>query len=157
MYMNVDRFEQIVADEFQNIPERFAQRIKNVALLLEDEPSAEVRREEGLGPGESLLGLYHGVPANGRGDFYSGVLPDTITLYRLPLLDEAQELQREGRANTEEAAVRLAIREMLWHEVGHYFGLSEPEVHERESSGTNRYKNGDAGHDDAAQASGGSV
>ena len=137
--MDANTFERIVAEEFRRIPARFARRIENVALLLEDEPSAEVLQEEGLRSGETLLGLYRGVPANDRGDFYSGVLPDTITLYRLPLLDEAHALLDGRRAPTFEEAVRFAIRETLWHEVGHYFGLSEPAVHEREEAGTNQF------------------
>lgn len=139
MGMDAKTFERLVAEESRKIPARFARRIENVALLIEDEPSAGVLREEGLGSDETLLGLYRGVPANDRGEFYSGVLPDTITLYRLPLLDEARALLDERRAPTFEEAVRLAIRETLWHEVGHYFGLSEPAVHEREEAGTNRF------------------
>jgi len=137
--MNNDDFERIVGEEFRKIPARFARRIENVALLLEDAPSEAVRREESLAPQETLLGLYRGVPANERGDFYSGVLPDTITLYRVPLLEEAKELLRTGRAQTEPEAVRLAVHETLWHEIGHYFGLAEQEVREREEAGTNRY------------------
>ena len=140
--MTESDFERIAAEEFDAVPERFRVRIKNVALLLEDEPSEETREEEGLGEGETLLGLYHGVPANVRGDFYSGVLPDTITLFRKPLLEEAELLLKEGRAENEAGAVRLAIRETLWHEIGHYFGMSEAEVHGREEDGTNGFRLG---------------
>ena len=132
-------FERIAAEEFNTVPPRFARRIQNVALLIEDEPSEEIRTAENLSPGETLLGLYHGIPASARGDFYSGVLPDTITLYRLPLLEEAEALLHEGRAESEEAAVRLAIRETLWHEIGHYFGMSEAQIHGREDEGTNAF------------------
>ena len=133
-------FEQIAAEEFAAVPARFKARIQNVALLLEDEPSEDLRRAEGLGEGETLLGLYHGVPASERGDSYSGVLPDTITLFRLPLLEEAALLRREGRAGSEQESVRLAVRETLWHEIGHYFGMSEAAVHGREEEGTNEFK-----------------
>ncbi len=137
--MEDSAFERIAAEEFAAVPERFRRLIQNVALLIEDEPSEDVRKEEGLGPGETLLGLYHGIPASARGDFYSGVLPDTITLYRLPLYEEARALRAEGRAKSKEEAVRLAVRETLWHEIGHYFGMSEEAVHAREEKGTNRY------------------
>lgn len=66
-------------------------------------------------------------------------MPDTITLYRTPRIKEAQELLHKGRAPTETEAVRLAVHETLWHEVGHYFGLAEQEVREREEAGTNHY------------------
>lgn len=137
--MDGPAFERIAAEEFAHIPERFKRLVRNVALLVEEAPSEEVRREEGLGPGETLLGLYHGIPASLRGEFYSGVLPDTITLYRLPLHEEAEALLAEGRAKSEEEALRLAVRETLWHEIGHYFGMSEEAVHAREDAGTNRY------------------
>ena len=135
-----ESFERIAAEEFNRIPERFMKRISNCALLIAEEPDEGIRKEEGLGPGETLLGLYHGVPNTERGDFYSGVLPDTITLFRLPLMDEAQALLEEGKAADEESALRLAIRETLWHEIGHYFGMSEAEVHEREEDGTNEFE-----------------
>jgi predicted Zn-dependent protease with MMP-like domain len=122
------------------MPERFARRVKNLAVLVEEEPSEEARREEGLAEGETLLGLYCGVPATERGDFYSGVLPDTITLYRLPLLEEAEALFEEKRAPDFRGALHLAVRETLWHEIGHYFGLGEAEVHAREVSGTNVFR-----------------
>ncbi len=134
--MTEREFEQIVEDEWQKVPGRFKQKVENVALLIEDDVSEEVRKEEGLEEGESLLGLYHGIPLTERGSEY-GVgmtLPDTITLYRLPILDEAEEMDRAFRD-----AVRIVVRETLWHEVGHYFGLPEHGVNEREEEGTNRF------------------
>ncbi|MBU6323689.1 MAG: metallopeptidase family protein [Patescibacteria group bacterium] len=137
--MTPEEFERIAADSFGRVPERFRARIKNVALLVEDRPDEETRKEEGLADDETLLGLYRGVPQTARGDFYSGVLPDTITLYRLPLLEEAEEVSREtGRPFPE--CVREAVEETVWHEVAHYFGMDEPEVDERERERTNRFK-----------------
>ncbi len=143
LYMNTcthERFEAIAAEEWGCIPERFSRKIENVALLIEDEPDAATRAEEGLGADETLLGLYHGIPASARGDFYSGVLPDTITLYYYPLLEEAEALLEERRTPSFEEAVRLAVRETLWHEVGHYFGMDERAVEAREDDGTNEFK-----------------
>ncbi len=68
------------------------------------------------------------------------MLPDTITLYRLPLLNEAQLLLEEHRADSFTEAVCLAVRETIWHEVGHYFGLPEEAVHAREAIGTNHFE-----------------
>lgn len=132
-------FEKVALEEFANVPERFMRRIKNVALLIEDEPDEEVRKLERLEAGETLLGLYRGVPATERGDFYSGVLPDTITLYRIPLLAEAEAILEDRKPHEYANAVRLAIRETLWHEIGHYFGMTEAEIHGREDSGTNQF------------------
>ncbi len=138
--MDGEAFEAIAREELQHVPPRFARRIRNVAVLIEDEPSPQVCKEEGLDPEETLLGLYRGVPATGRGEGYSGVIPDTITLYRLPLLEEAQALVEEGRAREMHEGVRLAIRETLWHELGHHFGLGEEAVHAREQAQTNHFR-----------------
>ncbi len=107
------------------LPEKFRAKIENVAILLEDEPNEQVRKEEGLGPHETLLGLYHGIPLDERGEGYGigATLPDTITIYKLPTLEEADH---------NVARVPQVIRETIWHEFGHYFGLDEDEVRRRE-------------------------
>lgn len=138
--MSPEDFELLVARAWNAMPERFRARVANVALLVEDEPSEAVRREEGLGPHDTLLGLYQGVNLLARGELYGvgGTVPDTITLYRLPLLTEAEHLARE-RDLPFEKAMEEAVRETLWHEVGHYFGLSEHAVRTREDEGTNAF------------------
>lgn len=132
--MTPETFEAIAAEEFARVPERFARLIENVALLVEDEPDRETREKEGLTAGETLLGLYRGIPATLRGSSYGvgATLPDTITLYRFPILAES--------GTDEPEAVRTAIRETLWHEIGHYFGMGEEAIHGRESKGTNEFR-----------------
>ena len=136
--MTREEFEQLVAEEFENaIPEKFRPHIKNVALLIEDEPSAEVRATERLGDNETLLGYYHGVPTPARGDWYGmgTTMPDTITLYQKPLESEAGECHSNILQNdrmTYEECLRRAIRETIWHEVAHHFGMDEHEVRRRE-------------------------
>jgi len=138
--MTQEVFEKIVVEEWKALPERFARLVNNVALLIEDEPSAELCLREGLGEGETLLGLYHGIPHTERGSEYGvgGVLPDTITLFRLPLLEEAGMLAKL-RGYSEGEAVRIAVRETLWHEIAHYFGMEEGEVATREDEGKNHF------------------
>ena len=123
--MNREEFEKLVHEGFLLIPEKFRERIKNVALLVEDEPSEKVRQKEGLGKEETLLGLYQGIPNTARGDTYGvgETLPDTITLYQVPIEDAARE---EGQD------VRTVIAETIWHEYAHYFGMNEDEVRFRE-------------------------
>jgi predicted Zn-dependent protease with MMP-like domain len=120
-----EAFEQLVAEGFLLLPEKFRGRIKNVALLVEDEPSAEVRAQEGLTEEETLLGLYQGIPNTVRGESYGvgPTLPDTITLYQLPIEEAARE---DG------VGVRTVIAETIWHEYAHYFGMDEDEVRFRE-------------------------
>ena len=132
--MHPEAFEQLVEEEFPNaVPEKFRDLIKNLAFIVEDEPSPEVRKLEELGVDETLLGYYRGIPATARGDWY-GVgmtLPDTITLYQIPIEAEAEfEMQQHGLVF--EAAVRKVIRETIWHEVAHHFGYDETQVRGRE-------------------------
>lgn len=136
MEMDMRAFEQCALGEWERVPARFKGLIDNVALLVEDEPSTELRLEEGLEEGETLLGLYSGIPLTHRGSDYGvgGTIPDTITLFRLPILEEASELDYEPRD-----AVRRVLRDTIWHEVGHYLGLEESDIHEREEEGTNHY------------------
>ena len=139
--MGEQAFRALAEAVWQELPERFLKHVKNVAVLVEDEPSEEVRIEEGLGEGETLLGLYHGVPNTARGSEYGvgPTLPDTITLYRLPILDEAQELTDTDK-NLFPEMVKKVVRETIWHEVGHYFGLDEEPINRREGEGTNRFE-----------------
>jgi predicted Zn-dependent protease with MMP-like domain len=138
--LNEDSFHRMVEEEWAHVPKKFQNRIENLALLIEDEPDADTREQEGLGQGETLLGLYKGIAVPERGEHYGvgTTLPDTITLYRLPLMEEAETLMQE-RGLEYEPALRAAIRETIWHEVGHYFGLDEHSVEQRESEGTNTF------------------
>jgi predicted Zn-dependent protease with MMP-like domain len=127
--MTLEEFGRLVAEEFPKaIEEKFHGKIKNVAFLVEDEPSLSLRHEEGLGPHETLLGHYRGIPHLVRGDSYGigATLPDTITLFRIPL--EMEAMQWGGG----EESLRRAVRETIWHEVAHYFGMDEREVRSRE-------------------------
>ena len=127
--MNHEEFEKLVAEEFPNaIPEKFRGKIKNVAFLVEDMPSAEVRQAERLGPNHTLLGYYRGIPHTARGDSYGvgNTLPDTITLYQTPIEIEATVLGG-GEEN-----IRKVVRDTIWHEVAHHFGMGEQEVRRRE-------------------------
>jgi len=136
LIMSEQEFEMIAVEEWKKVPLHFSRSVENVALLIEDEPDEDTRKEEGLEGEETLLGLYKGVPLSERGSEYGigGTLPDTITLYRIPLLDEASEMDRAFRD-----AVRIVVRETIWHELAHYFGLEEHEVNDREGEGTNRF------------------
>lgn len=123
--MTDEEFESSVQAGFLLIPEKFRERIRNVAILIEDEPSEEVRKQEGLSEDETLLGLYQGIPNTARGDSYGigPTMPDTITLFRVPIEEEAGGIQEE---------IRRVVAETIWHELAHYFGMDEDEVRLRE-------------------------
>ena len=123
--MTPERFEEAAAEAFEKIPEKFRKQMKNVALLVEDEPDAETLLAEGIEEGGTLLGLYRGIPNTERGAYYGvgPTLPDTITLYRLPIEEEAEY---SGKT------MEQVIYETLWHEIAHYFGFDEDAVREEE-------------------------
>ena len=123
--MSRPAFEKLVWEGIEALPEKFWKKIKNVAVLVEDEPSEDVRREERLANGETLFGLYRGIPATERGDLYGvgPTLPDTITIYRKPI---------EAEARGDPQKIRAIVADTVWHEYAHYFGLDEHEVKQRE-------------------------
>ena len=126
--MTNKNFEKLVADiGFSSVPERFRNKLENVALTVEDEPSKEVVKDVGLSLDETLLGLYIGIPHTERGESYGlgGALLDKIISYRLPTLEMA-----EG----EGISVRKVIEDTIWHEVAHHFGLDEYQVEEKEKN-----------------------
>ena len=120
-----EEFEKLIEEGYEQLPQWVREKIQNVAVLVEDEPSEEDRREQGLGDNETLLGLYKGVPLSVRGEEY-GVgmtLPDTITLYQIPIEEAAEE---------DAMPVEQVIAETIWHEFAHHFGMDEGEVRKRE-------------------------
>src|SRR3989344_5382158 len=123
--MNREDFEKLVGEGFERLPQWVRQRIKNVALLVEDEPSEEDRRLQGLSDDETLLGLYKGIPLSERGEQYGvgATMPDTITLYQQPIEDAAEEDGME---------IAQVVAETIWHEYAHHFGMDEHEVQKRE-------------------------
>jgi len=119
--MTQREFEKMTAEGFERLPEWVRAKIKNVALLIEEIPSEEDRELQGLAEDETLLGLYKGIPLSERGSHYSEsiVLPDTITLYRIPILEVVHE---DG------LDVRDVIADTIWHEFAHHFGIDEDGV-----------------------------
>ena len=128
--MNDTDFERLVAEGIDAIPERFLKQLENVAIVIADEPSDEQLRHNGITDGSTLLGLYEGIPLTERGDLYGVgiVLPDKITIFKLPILEEAQG---------DEMEIRKIVTETVWHEIAHYFGYDDEEIEVREDAGTN--------------------
>jgi predicted Zn-dependent protease with MMP-like domain len=116
-----NEFNNIVADAIDSVPERYQQRLENVAFIVEDLPTEDQRQKLNLRPGETLFGLYEGVPLPQRGGS-TKLLPDKITLFKLPLLRYS--------ADTEE--LRARVGKTVWHEVAHYFGLDHRRIHDLE-------------------------
>ncbi len=132
--MDID-FDELVAEGYAKLPAWVQKKIKNVALLIEDEPSAEDRAEQGLEGDETLLGLYKGIPLSQRGEQYGvgPTMPDTITLYRNPILDLADdEVGADAPDDVYVERVRQIVADTVWHEFAHHFGMDEAQVRSRE-------------------------
>lgn len=113
----------MVAQGVEVIPPRFRKRIKNVVFVVEDEPTREQRRKMRLRHDETLFGLYEGIPHTVRGAEYGGLaFPDKITIFKKPI---------EEAAKTAEDIHRI-VKDTMWHEVAHHFGLGERDVRTRE-------------------------
>ncbi|MFW6195657.1 MAG: metallopeptidase family protein [Chloroflexota bacterium] len=114
-----EEFEDLVARALEGLPERFLDRLDNVVIQVEDEPSRDQLEQQDMGPGMTLLGLYEGVPLTDRGN-YQPVLPDRITLFQLPI---------ERTCRTREEIVEQ-VRDTVVHEVAHYFGIDDDRLDE---------------------------
>ncbi|MFQ6038888.1 MAG: metallopeptidase family protein [Candidatus Aminicenantales bacterium] len=123
--MDRQRFEAVVEEALASLPEKFRAVIENLVVLVEDRPARKTREEMKLSPLSSLLGLYHGVPLKHRGPFYGNVPPDVIVIYREPI---------EALCSSEEE-VREKVREVVEHEIGHHFGLTDKDLKDIEVDG----------------------
>ncbi|MBI3328597.1 MAG: metallopeptidase family protein [Nitrospinae bacterium] len=113
-------FEKLVAEALDELPRRFRRHLRNIAVVVEREPSQELLEDMGLWPGGTLLGLYQGVPLPQRGLSYGNVLPDRITIFQKPI--EAMCRMRQE--------IKEAVKETVIHEIGHYFGLDDERLEE---------------------------
>ena len=83
--MNRGRFEQLVQEALTTIPRSFRRRMENLAVIVEDAPSADLLRELDIGPSDTLFGIYHGVPLPERSWDFGNRLPDQITIFQHPI------------------------------------------------------------------------
>ena len=116
--MTRERFTALVEEALRGIPRRFRDAMKNVVVVVEDEPSQELLDDLEMEPDDTLFGLYHGTPLTQRESTYGNTLPDRISIYQLPIEDACED----------EEDIRQCVAETVIHEFGHYFGLSEEEI-----------------------------
>jgi predicted Zn-dependent protease with MMP-like domain len=104
-------FEVLVSEALDLVPPELAALLDNVAIFVEDDaPSSDPH----------LLGLYEGIPLTERGQYYGGVLPDRITIYRNPTL---------GICDTVEDVVD-EVNITVVHEIAHHFGIDDARLHQ---------------------------
>ena len=120
--MTRERFTKLVEEALRDIPQQFRDAMRNVAVVVEDEPSPEVLEDLDMEPDDALFGLYHGTPLTQRDFNYGNTLPDRISIYQGPIEDACED----------EEDIRQCVAETVIHEFGHYFGLSEEEIEEIE-------------------------
>ncbi len=119
--MTREAFEQLTEEAIAAIPEKFREKLNNVAIIIEPVPTQEQLKQSHVPPGASLFGLYEGIPQTKRWN-YGQVLPDKITIFQQPI---------EWFAKTEDD-IRLLITDTVWHEIAHHFGMDEHEVRRAE-------------------------
>ena len=113
-----ERFEELVLAGLESLPEPFASHLDNVDITIEDWPRDD--QLEHLEHGSMLLGLYEGVPQTQRGNNYTWVMPDKITIFRKPILQMCAT----------EDAVAEQVRHTVIHEIAHHFGISDDRLRE---------------------------
>ena len=120
--MRRKRFERLVERALGNIPKRFRDEMENVAVVVDDQPPLELLKEMDIEPPDSLYGLYQGTPLAEREWAYGNTLPDRITIYQQPIVEDCED----------DDDIIECVAETVMHEFGHHFGMSEEEMDEVE-------------------------
>lgn len=111
-------FEKVLRQAIDDLPDLFRGAIRNVAIVVEDWPPDWLLEELEIPPEQTLYGFYHGIPLPERSVLDSGNLPDKISVYQGPLVEDFRDSEELARQ----------IRTTLLHEIGHYFGMDEEDL-----------------------------
>lgn len=115
-------FHKVVSAAIDKIPSKYQRHLQNVAFIVESEPTQQQRQNLGLKRFQTLFGLYEGVPLPSRGGT-TKLLPDKITIFKQPIEYASADLGQ----------LKEIVRNTLWHEVAHYFGLDHLRIDELEA------------------------
>jgi len=113
--MDRERFEHLVARAVKSLPEEFVIRLENIDVVVEDWPTLVQLARARLRRGQTMLGLYEGVPLTKRGEHYGLVPPDKITIFQKPI-------EAKGRHDAE---ITAEIQRVVQHEIAHHFGIGD--------------------------------
>jgi len=113
-------FEQLVNDAIRELPEEFREKLKNVAIIVDDYPSKDLIKQMELSPDDTLFGLYEGVPLTERGFFAEPLHPDRILIFQRSIEEECDSLEE----------VKEELKTTIVHEVAHFFGLDDDYLEE---------------------------
>ncbi len=115
-----EQFDTLITRAMDELPQEYIKGLDNVAIVQADEPTQEQKVKMKLDDNHLLLGLYEGIPLTQRGNGYTFVLPDKITLFKYPLMRIS--------GNSEEFFEQ--IKRTLWHEIAHFYGLDHDRIDE---------------------------
>ena len=117
--MDYQEIEKEVIRVIERLPRQFREQLRNVEFVVEKRPSNELLRAEGLDPRrDTLYGIYQGVPLPDRSHLDPPLLPDKITIFAEPLLEDFADIEE----------LHEEIRLTVLHEIAHYFGMDEEEI-----------------------------
>ena len=122
--MDRERFNWLVARAVDSLPEEFLTRLENIDVVVADRPTGGQLSSVGLGRGQTLLGLYEGVPLTERGGHYGMVPPDKITIFQKPI---------EAKCKYD-AETTAEIQRVVRHEIAHHFGIGDTRLEQIERS-----------------------
>jgi predicted Zn-dependent protease with MMP-like domain len=111
-------FDALISRAMDELPQEYIKGLDNVVIVYADWPDEHQSKKAGLRENNLLLGLYEGIPLTSRGSGYTFVLPDKITLFKLPIL----------RVSHDEASLFEQVKRTLWHEIAHYYGLDHDRI-----------------------------
>ena len=120
--MDRERFEWLVARAVHSLPEEFRTKLENIDVVVEDWPSQGQLAKARMGRGETLLGLYEGVPLTKRSSHYGLVPPDKITIFQKPI---------EAKCRYD-AEITAEIQRVVRHEIAHHFGIGDARLRQLE-------------------------
>lgn len=120
--MSDDQFSQLIGRCMDELPSQYVTGMKNVLVTYEDAPTEEQRRKQKLQDYQTLYGLYEGVPLTKRNASYQFVVPDRITIFKLPMLQHSNTMDE----------LKALVKHTLWHEIAHFYGLDHEMIQQIE-------------------------
>lgn len=121
--MKKGKFEELVREGIREIPKDFLEKLENVDIIVEERPSLEQLRKLKIRKDVFLFGLYEGIPQTDRWG-YGQALPDKITIFKEPI----------EQAGQSEQEIKKIVKDTVWHELAHHFGMDEKSVRNAESN-----------------------
>ena len=120
--MQQGEFEKLVEEAVADLPEEIRQKMKNVAITVDQNPTREQLGKIGVRQGDFLLGFYEGTPETAWGKGFGGNLPDKITIFQ-------ESIDRFAKTPED---IKKMVKNVVWHEIAHHFGFKEKEVRKLE-------------------------